>query len=840
MKSALLAVFLATSAFGAANVQTSNYQLGNTNTWVAAFNWTADTDGSVPTTRIPLANCCQGYNVATVETVPGTPAPTAGYGVAITDGAGVDVLGGSGVALSASAAQAFPASPAATPIQGTLNLVLTGNVVSGAKGVVYIFMAKPGTFNALNLGRNPSVATGYVLDANAIANGGQPYPTLASACTAANAVGATLVVSLRWNNLLTQALSCPIMFLAGGILKPASGQTVTLSASIAGTLTQHFDPSAGGSILLTGAIAAIYPQWFGSGLTADDTAAFTAMFAASSGKALVFPAGSYTCANTNLASRFTVLAASFEASGATFLGCMFTTTGAPAGISLNGGFFDTTAYPFAGTAAGPIWQISKDHTRIKGSRFKYRRNYTAIQIAGATNPSCIDDTKIADITTETNGQSHITPTCVTNLQIDNWTLGDGGLARDPGLGNYDDGLALDGLSGSTHDVSLTNITASHVYNILKIQNTFYPIYGVTLKGFTCTECVTPVWIEATKFNSTAGSAMRQISVSNGTVTDLTGAVMTNAFYLYGDQSDLQDVTFQDIKGYGRLASAGQGWVRFLGLNGAVFDNVNLLDLTFITAGSSGFAPSGVIFGQNNAAWTNFRIRNLSTNGSTGACLQLGTVQFSSITDLRVTDSYETGCNSAATASPANIIYGRAVWERNRVVPGSTSQVEVSSINSAANPVGISYSEMMGTFNNSMIGTQFICYDCQQTTPVKSSGTGAIVTKLAAGWSAAPATIGAINYIPAALENGANNAIACAAGCGPAVPLGATDTPLVVQVQLAHTLVAGGPNTFAYNGGAPAAVNASSTPLANITRGYAAGGVITLMYKVGCCWMDMAQ
>jgi hypothetical protein len=285
MKSALLAVFLATSAFGAANVQTSNYQLGNTNTWVAAFNWTADTDGSVPTTKIPLANCCQGYNVATVETVPGTPAPTGGYGVAITDGAGVDVLGGSGVALSASAAQAFPASPAATPIQGTLNLVLTGNVVSGAKGVVYIFMAKPGTFNALNLGRNPSVATGYVLDANAIASGGQPYPTLASACTAANAVGATLVVSLRWTNLLTQSLSCPIQFLSGGVMTPAANQTITLSGAVTGDLTQHFNTAASGSLIsFTGPTPAAYPQWWGAAGndSTDDTVAVQSCITASS------------------------------------------------------------------------------------------------------------------------------------------------------------------------------------------------------------------------------------------------------------------------------------------------------------------------------------------------------------------------------------------------------------------------------------------------------------------------------------------------------------------------------------------------------------------------------
>lgn len=293
MKKLLIAFFLSTCAFAASNVQQSIYQLGNTNTWVLAYNWTADTGGNVPPTLGQLATCCQGYNVSVVEIVPGTPSPTAGYAVAIQDGAGVDVLGGAAVALSATAAQSYSASPAATPIQGALKLVITGQSVNSAKGIVYVFLSKPGQINAFNIGRNPSVATGYVLDANALTSGGAAYPALSAACTAANAVGATLAVSLRWNTLLTQTLSCPLFFLAGGVIQPASGQTITTSSTVTAACgEQIFDYSAGGSVSLAFPSAGSCPQWFGAkgdGVTSDTTAFANYVTAVGNGGTLHLP-----------------------------------------------------------------------------------------------------------------------------------------------------------------------------------------------------------------------------------------------------------------------------------------------------------------------------------------------------------------------------------------------------------------------------------------------------------------------------------------------------------------------------------------------------------------------
>jgi len=138
MKKALLAVFLAGTAFGAAGVQQTISQLGTSGNWVLAFNWTAGSNGSVPVTPAKLQGCCNGYFITQVETVPGTPSPTAGYSVRITDSAGVDALAGAAVNLG-STAQAF--SALAPPIQGNFSLVLTGNSVANSQGTVFVFLS---------------------------------------------------------------------------------------------------------------------------------------------------------------------------------------------------------------------------------------------------------------------------------------------------------------------------------------------------------------------------------------------------------------------------------------------------------------------------------------------------------------------------------------------------------------------------------------------------------------------------------------------------------------------------------------------------------------------------
>jgi len=92
------------------------------------------------------------------------------------------------------------------------------------------------------------------------------YTTLAKACTAASSNSKTLMLTKAWTGLTTQSLACNKYALTGGKLQPASGQTVTLSGSFDGDLTQHFDTSAGGTITAVAPfkVAAMYPQWWGA------------------------------------------------------------------------------------------------------------------------------------------------------------------------------------------------------------------------------------------------------------------------------------------------------------------------------------------------------------------------------------------------------------------------------------------------------------------------------------------------------------------------------------------------------------------------------------------------
>jgi hypothetical protein len=73
-----------------------------------------------------------------------------------------------------------------------------------------------------------------------------------------------MYLTRTWSGLTTQTLACNIQALANGIVKPASGQTVTLSKSFNGDLTQHVDTSAGGVVSLAGKVAEVYVEWFGA------------------------------------------------------------------------------------------------------------------------------------------------------------------------------------------------------------------------------------------------------------------------------------------------------------------------------------------------------------------------------------------------------------------------------------------------------------------------------------------------------------------------------------------------------------------------------------------------
>ncbi len=92
-----------------------------------------------------------------------------------------------------------------------------------------------------------------------------------------------------------------------------------------------------------------------------------------------------------------------------------------------------------------------------------------------------------------------------------------------------------------------------------------------------------------------------------------------------------------------------------------------------------------------------------------------------------------------------------------------------------------------------------------------------------------------NYI--ATENGANNAIAgfVQDSVGTNIPLTAG---LIVYIKLGHTLQAGA-NTFTLNAGVAKNIKSHFNAANDIATGYAATGIIGLMYD-GTQWLDLSQ
>ncbi len=132
---------------------------------------------------------------------------------------------------------------------------------------------------------NVGAAEGCVLGSTCDAN----YQTLTAACTAAGT--GTLYGTRIWAGLTTQTLGCNIVGLANFIMRPASGQVVTLTGSFDGSLTQHFDFSTSGTFSLASArVPVLYPQWFGAlcGGVDDTTAVQNTLNAALAGRKIEF------------------------------------------------------------------------------------------------------------------------------------------------------------------------------------------------------------------------------------------------------------------------------------------------------------------------------------------------------------------------------------------------------------------------------------------------------------------------------------------------------------------------------------------------------------------------
>lgn len=117
---------------------------------VLTFLWTGDaSNGTVPSTDTSTVITAEisGMNITTIETIPGSgaAAPTNGYDITLINANGIDMAGGKLASRSSTLPEQIICRVNATdeiyitpPVTGVLTLVVTGNSVASATGVVVV------------------------------------------------------------------------------------------------------------------------------------------------------------------------------------------------------------------------------------------------------------------------------------------------------------------------------------------------------------------------------------------------------------------------------------------------------------------------------------------------------------------------------------------------------------------------------------------------------------------------------------------------------------------------------------------------------------------------------
>ena len=119
-------------------------------TFALTFYWTADGSGNITVTPAnQLPEVAQGMRILQCEEpFPGSPAPTNGYSVALKNCFGTDLMGGAMASVSATANQLWGATIASPPFVGVFSLVITGNVVADAAGIVVVYFCATQLINS--------------------------------------------------------------------------------------------------------------------------------------------------------------------------------------------------------------------------------------------------------------------------------------------------------------------------------------------------------------------------------------------------------------------------------------------------------------------------------------------------------------------------------------------------------------------------------------------------------------------------------------------------------------------------------------------------------------------
>lgn len=829
MKRLLLFIALVSVAHAAGTVQ-QNLQNVGSNVFAFSFNWTGDSvTGSVPATTAQGSLQLQGYRVISIETTPGSPAPTNGYSITLIDTAGVDIMAGAAASLSSTSGQSFAGSPTAPPLYGSFAFTVTGNSVASAKGSAVVYLAP---LNQV-LGLSPTSPSFPAQGANLIyasPNGASGSPGFRSLAIPGDfpAQGApdTKIQLAGTNSGTSGAALC----------NDANGGATTSGCTPAlpsGSQLQYLriQPNTGNST--TNQFAALpvinvndynFPSYScngpltcvqggssaGSLAVGNNTLTFTPVPLGVNGVVGVSGAGPYLYVSGGTGTAEACLinggtGVSGSASGTIIINCANTHTGAwtvqsaTAGIqeaaNITNGIYlpDGTYNTFA-----PV-VFNGDATITCAS------NHAIIQGNSATQNMFVS-------ITSTLSQRFRVTGCNLTTSVTK-TAGDG--------------IQLNG-TGST-------VNRSPVIDNVMLQGQWNGIHAVSAAYVTITNCRVilgvnfDVWIQDT-FHTDSGDQVIATSSFDNSVN--TGTV----------------IRYESGGGLKVLGNKIQNHA--VGLDMEIPDGVtNTGQLVVVGNSFDGLFTSSAINLQRAASTGQFFDIDITGNyiggnGTTPNCLSVG----NGINGVQITGNYFKNCVTAinltgnATSIGIQANYTNATISTGVSVASTVATVRASDNNwnvasacfSLAAPVLIQDRTSCFVFSNlpttnAANGSEVFCFDCNPYCTAGSGG-GANCFRQGATWVPAPAAVLLVNYI--STETGAANAIA---GTLTGVPL---TIGLRVTQALAHTLQAGA-NTYAYNGGAAVAIKSSRNTANNIATAYAAAGSISLVYD-GTQWEDESQ
>lgn len=352
MKKLLLLVLTASGLFAAGVVNQNIARLGTSNSYVITMNWTADaSNGSVPATQVTggsssaqqaLLASIQGYFFVSVETTPGTPAPTNNYRVTITDPSGADLLQGAGSATSAVAPQIFGVPGSSPALNQIFTLNVTQNAISSAKGAVYIF---------LNAQQSSGGSGGGGGGGGTVTNITTVSPILGGPITSSGALScptcAETGIDINSSNQVTAThLTTPLPVLQGGTGTTTPALVPGTNVTISGTWpNQTINSSGGGG---GGAATSITPVALASlpgTCTVADIRYVTDATVSAGGYYL------YLCTATNTWTQFGYVAggSGFLASACTAGACTIDVTASVVGIT--GTYTMAGSYDFSGATS---------------------------------------------------------------------------------------------------------------------------------------------------------------------------------------------------------------------------------------------------------------------------------------------------------------------------------------------------------------------------------------------------------------------------------------------------------------------------------------------------------